>query len=120
MMDLDLAQLTREAEQMAARLDDMRRDLEAFRAELVRAAEEKAEEAVASLVAEPQRPAALRLARRGIRVADEVSAWVVGRTAVGLAQRLLPEVRLALADVQELLQPLPVSRSGPAPASPAP
>lgn len=104
MAALDSDALAREAEALLKRLDDLRRDLEAMQRELRRAAEQKAQELVAQGVPLAQQEAAQALVTRGVRICDEVGAWLVGRSPLGLAQRLLPELRAGAEEVQAFLR----------------
>jgi hypothetical protein len=119
---VDLDQLARDAGDLVARLDELRLQLEAFEREARKAAEEWAEQQVVGLVPPYQQAQAKRVVDRSLRIADEVGAWLVGRSPLGLAQRLLPEVRAGLVEVRDLLaagKP-PASSSPPPPARPAP
>jgi hypothetical protein len=123
-MDLELAtrEATRTAEDWLRRLDELRVQAEQVERELARALEQEARAKVAAYVQPAQRDAAERLVSRGVRVADEVGAWLWGRSPLGLAQRLLPELRGAAGDLKEFIDigGWPPPASPPAPANVAP
>lgn len=108
MTGLDAEAIVKEAEALLARLDELRLQLEGFQRELRAAAEQQLRGLVEGSMPPERRAAADKLVVRGLRIADEVSAWVVGRSPVGLAQRLLPELRAGMGELQQFLMARPL------------
>ncbi|HEV8361297.1 MAG TPA: hypothetical protein VGR28_12670 [Candidatus Thermoplasmatota archaeon] len=109
------------AEDALRRLDQARRDAEKAAREIREALEQQLEQTAAQWA--PDRAAeAQKLAQRTVRIADEIVDWAVGRSPWGLADRLIPELRDGVGELRAFLdaKPLPESKSGPAPARPAP
>lgn len=132
MAGLDLDGAARDAQAWLDALDQVRAQAEATLHDLRVAAEDKALEVVVQVVEPARQPAAKAVVRRGMRIADEVGAWVVAKSPLDLARRLLPELKAGLGEVQAFLATppgsggdghhanMPASRSPPAPARPAP
>jgi ElaB/YqjD/DUF883 family membrane-anchored ribosome-binding protein len=116
-----LQQAVAAAEDALKRLDQARRDAERAAREIREALEQQLEQSAAQWA--PDRAAeAQQLMKRTVRIADEVVDWAVSRSPWGLADRLIPELREGVAELRAFLdaKPLPESKSGPAPARPAP
>lgn len=123
--DLAAREITKGAEEALRYADEARLQAEQYERDLRRALEEQAKATIASMVSPAERDAAERLVTRGVRIVDEVGAWLVGRSPVGLAQKLLPELRAGVGELQDFFRArddagLPASNSPPAPARPAP
>lgn len=100
---VDWEACAKEAEAWIARLDQFRKDLEETERGLRKAAEEQALAWVKGAVPAGKQAEAERLVHDGARILEEVGSWLVSRSPIGLAQRLLPEFRTAAEDARAFL-----------------